>query len=212
VAATAGGAGAAAPDDRHPPAHADPGLQVDVWLTADTGLPPASRAVLTREVDDIWRRQGVCVQWLASLSGRPSDLTLRVLVVRRETSKATEGQWPVGELRLTRGGAALAIASITAAERVLEATTRPEEPMAMRDRRLGLILGRAVAHEMGHYLLDTNGHAGHGLMRARIEAGELSDVRSGGFFLDAPAARWIRDGLGRVTGVPTRLARFDSAR
>jgi hypothetical protein len=73
---------------------------------------------------------------------------------------------------------------------------------------LGLILGRTVAHEMGHYLLNTDGHARRGLMRARIDADELADLRSGAFVLEAPAARWIRGGLSRAPGPETHLARF----
>ena len=40
----------------------------------------------------------------------------------------------------------------------------------MQEQRLGLVLGRAVSHEIGHYLLQTNTHATRGLMRARIAA------------------------------------------
>jgi hypothetical protein len=48
-------------------------------------------------------------------------------------------------------------------------------------------------------------------MRARIDASELADLRSGGFFLDADAARWIRDS-GQSASAETRLARFDYQR
>ena len=58
---------------------------------------------------------------------------------------------------------------------------------AMYDHRLGVVLGRAVAHEIGHYLLHTNTHARRGLMRARIEAREFADLRSGSFRLDEAA-------------------------
>jgi hypothetical protein len=37
------------------------------------------------------------------------------------------------------------------------------------------VLGRAVAHEIGHYLLATATHANRGLMRASIDASEFAD-------------------------------------
>ena len=36
-----------------------------------------------------------------------------------------------------------------------------------------VLMGRAIAHEIGHLLLGTNGHADRGLMRARWSAGEV---------------------------------------
>jgi hypothetical protein len=57
----------------------------------------------------------------------------------------------------------------------------------MRDMRLGVVLGRAVSHEIGHYLLQTDTHATRGLMRARIDAREFADLRSGTFYLDRAA-------------------------
>ena len=182
-------------------------------LTTDASLPPDARTALTREVDEIWRRDGVRVQWVPAILGETSsEFAVRVFVVRRERASTPPGhQWPVGELLFDRAGAPVAIASIAAAERVLDETTGRHEPAQLRDRRLGLILGRTVAHEMGHYLLNTDGHARRGLMRARIDADELADLRSGAFFLDAPAARWIRGGLSRAPDAETRLARFTYA-
>jgi hypothetical protein len=39
------------------------------------------------------------------------------------------------------------------------------------------LLGRAIAHEMGHLLLATNAHATHGLMRAVWSGEELRSER-----------------------------------
>ena len=48
--------------------------------------------------------------------------------------------------------------------------------------------GTALAHEIGHYLLQTDTHAVDGLMRARIQAEEFADLRRGTFRLDKAAA------------------------
>jgi hypothetical protein len=65
---------------------------------------------------------------------------------------------------------------------------------------LGTVLGRAMAHELGHYFLDTATHASRGLMRARFEPGEFSDIRSTAFALDAEAVAWLRSRIAR--GLP----------
>jgi len=44
-----------------------------------------------------------------------------------------------------------------------------------------------VAHEIGHYVLGTNTHANHGLMRASIDAREFADLGARTFGLDEAA-------------------------
>jgi len=66
-----------------------------------------------------------------------------------------------------------------------------------------------LGQEMGHYLLNTSSHARRGLMRARIDARDFADLRSGAFFLDTPAADWIRRALaGSAAAAHAPLARF----
>jgi hypothetical protein len=111
------------------------------------------------------------------------------------------GQQPQPDLAHRRrerspAGKPLAIASLTAARRVVDEAVRlqilPPSPRLRwtsdqqrdYDRRLGVVLGRAVAHEIGHYLLRTSTHASQGLMRASIDAQQFADVRSRSFRLD----------------------------
>lgn len=193
-------------------------LVVDVRLAASPQLTPVARASLIREVNDIWQREGVRLQWPFSPPAQvipgagPNavpDFALRALVVQRESATGNSAhQWPVGELLFDQSDNAVAVASIEAAERVLATAARADEPMALHDRRLGVILGRALAHEMGHYLLNTPGHARRGLMRASIDARDFADLRSGAFFLDAPAGEWLRAAIAPTASAQTRLARF----
>lgn len=62
-----------------------------------------------------------------------------------------------------------------------------ERPMRMRHRLLGRILGRAVAHELGHYVLKSRDHAKTGLMRATLRTDELIAPSDG--FLPVIASR-----------------------
>jgi len=43
----------------------------------------------------------------------------------------------------------------------------------MHDRLFGRVLGRALAHEIGHFLLRRQGHSSKGLMRAQQQVPDL---------------------------------------
>lgn len=48
-------------------------------------------------------------------------------------------------------------------------------PRSLRNFVLGRIIGRVVAHEIGHWLLQTRDHSSSGLMRAVQQTRELAD-------------------------------------
>ena len=214
IATAAGAVGAAASAAPAGADNAAPYLRLDVRLATSEHLSPVARASLIREVDGIWRREGVRVQWQVGSVGveRPA-YALRVLVVQRESpTNNTRHKWPVGELLRDQADNSVAVVSIDAAARVLAVAARSDEPTALLERRLGMVLGRAVAHEIGHYLLDTPGHSRQGLMRAHIDAHDFVDLRTGAFFLDDTAGRWIRERLSQGASTEPRLARFAYAR
>ena len=172
-------------------------------------LPVLARSVLVTETERIWRREGVALRWVAAPeSGRPSA-PLRVLVIgRREALAAGTSVWTVGELVPHAGQRALAIASIAGAERVVKASGNHRQLLDGQEAthyRLGVVLGRAVAHEIGHYLLATPTHADHGLMRATIDAREFADPGAGTFTLDELARQWLRGRLLDATPSNTEL-------
>lgn len=171
------------------PPHAAEAPRLDLRLTAVAALPDDVRAALVDEVRHVWQRAGVRVEWVDGGSA-PDAPALRVLVVSRAASTAagrSEHSWPVAELLHDTEHRPVAIASIEAAWKVVAAAHAADEPARMRHHRLGLVLGRAVAHEVGHRLLGS-AHSGRGLMRARISATEFADLRDGGFGLDRVAA------------------------
>ena len=193
-------------------------LSLEILLTIAPSLPAAARAPLLDEVTRIWRSQDVAIDWVSDKTvPRLASRSLRVLVVpnRGPAARQNDSQ-AVGELLGPGKGHAVAIVSIEAAERLLEEARPPGFPLQapLDHRRLGLVLGRAVAHEIGHYLLDTHTHARQGLMRPRFDAREFSDLRPGTFTLDADAAQWLKDRVVRDAAVTHSLepARFSYAR
>jgi len=165
-------------------------LVLNLHFTSSDSLSIASRRALMAEAESIWKRGHVRLNWLRDSNEAEEGAILRVLVVARPVPRGTEySPWTVAELLRLGGSRATAIASTIGARRIIDEGRREllQEPIALEDYRLGLVLGRAVSHEIGHYLLQTNTHATRGLMRARIDAREFADLRSGSFRLDHAA-------------------------
>ena len=156
-------------------------------------LPGISLASLMTEAETIWNDAFVELRWerAANAEGTTGTATTLRLVLHAGPVPATRdtASWTVGELVRTAGARPLALASITGARHVVEASLPTLMPVvaADRDRRLGVVLGRAIAHEVGHYLLETDTHAARGLMRANIPAREFADPSNRSFRLDDAA-------------------------
>ena len=158
-----------------------------------------SRQALISEAERIWRRERVHIEWARRGHAiEHPDAPLRVLVVARpQPATPSTREWPVAELLPEAAPRALAIASIIGAQRVVDEATRSAslEAGAPNDYRLGLVLGRAVAHEIGHFLLATSTHANHGLMRASVDAREFAAMDGNTFTLDRDASQWLQQRL-----------------
>ena len=65
-------------------------------------------------------------------------------------------------------------------------------PKALRDQILGRMIGRVLAHEIGHWLLRSSEHSAGGLMRASQPAHLLADPAREGFALTPADAATLR--------------------
>jgi hypothetical protein len=180
--------------------------RVEVLLTVVPNLPDAARMAMMDETASIWRKHGVAIDWLSPVAVRPvARHRLRVLVVDRRESGSTPGEpFTVGELLRPAKGHPIAMMSIESARRLM-ASVRGRagyDFIAVDHRRLGVLLGRALAHEIGHYLLDTHTHARSGLMRPRFDALEFTDLRDDTFALDQSASEWLKSRTGTFAYAP----------
>jgi hypothetical protein len=72
-------------------------------------------------------------------------------------------------------------------------------PLAERETLLGRAMGRALAHEVGHYLLASKAHTREGLMKARRTSAELFSSGHGRFGIEL----YQRDAIvARLTPAP----------
>jgi hypothetical protein len=174
----------------------EPTVRLEVLLTTTPTLPDGARASMMNEASAIWRDHGVAIDWLPPTVVRPvSQYRLRVLVVERRSSTAVPSEsLTIGQLVRPGSGHPVAMVSIESARRLV-ASVRGRagyELVTVDQSRLGLVLGRALAHEIGHYLLDTQTHAHYGLMRPQFNALEFTDLRDGTFALDRAASEWLK--------------------
>jgi len=169
-------------------------IDVEILLTVSDTLSVPARAALTRETESIWRRHGVTIHWLSPTDqSPPGQYRLRALIVEKRAIPAASGNLAVGELVRLRGNDQMAFVSIEDAQRLVACTRwSMGDVVVLKERRLGVTLGRALAHEIGHFLLRTSTHARSGLMRSQFTATEFTDLRDGAFALDRDAAEWLR--------------------
>jgi hypothetical protein len=166
---------------------------LNLRLTTSSELSGVSERALMNETEAIWRDANVELRWLTDNPQADTGRPLRILVARRAVTAASAHSWPVGELLRFQDRSAIAMASITSALRIVQGD--PERQLLdlpqMHQYKLGIVLGRAVAHEIGHYLLESNAHASYGLMRASIDEREFADLRTGSFRLDRESQAYL---------------------
>lgn len=184
-------------------------VTLDIQLVTANTLPDAARPSLLWQTESIWRHAGVELRWQTTLGQTATPGALRVIVLERDTAIRRTHTWPVGELIPDGSGGFVVFASIAGARRVIDAAGVSHEPQRLREHRLGLVLGRTIAHEIGHYLLRTSQHGDGGLMRRQIRTGDFADLRDSQFFLDRTATNWIQRVYAFQTVSSDRLPSFD---
>jgi hypothetical protein len=182
--------------------------RLTITLTAPT-VPARVRRYLEAEAQRIWRRERIELSWCdrqCSQPDRRADLRVALLANPRLSSSAHDG-YSLAELH--REGR-LIVVSLEAARSVvragLEHADNPGWPLERNTQALGRVLGRAVAHEIGHYLLGTSAHARTGLMRAEFTPREFVDPHGSMFELSGESAREIARRRVRADSTPPAVS------
>lgn len=180
-----------------------------VLLTIAPELPNVAGAALVAEAEALWARAGVRLVWRNGADRVvETDRALRVLVIPRPAPSSSPRQdYALGELLSFGPPNALAVVSIDRVQELVNSSnTSSTMPPSLHATRIGIVLGRAVAHEIGHYLLNSRAHADKGLMRATFDVRELLDRRPGTFELDGESKALIRQRIAhaKTIGPATR--------
>jgi hypothetical protein len=151
-----------------------------------------------REVRNVWRPYAdvdllICSP--ADCAASPTsgaDVDLELVVVDRPLQPIAGGTLGLGEIvfvspdrpedRIT-----VSIAAVRAlvAKATLGGRTLADLPPRVADPFVARALGRAIAHEIGHYLLRSKAHASQGLMRSEFSLKELMEERLAPYRLEA---------------------------
>jgi hypothetical protein len=154
-----------------------PRLRVDLVFDGPP-MPPRLESSAMEEVIRIWTPYGVDVQaprWTSA--GRNSGVRLAVVLADLPAGHtATE---TLGSIQFHGGLPETQIVMYPKAiERLVSAAKlygreSSEWPTNFRYNILGRVLGRALAHEIGHYLLRSSRHSSSGLMRSILVSTDL---------------------------------------
>jgi hypothetical protein len=180
-------------------AHAGDAL-VSLRLLTNGLLSERQVQELRREVEGIWAPHGVRVEWREPSHGskQPSPLHLIVSLVAGDAASkrlaSLHVRTPFSHDPPCDGNGALIRVSVARASLVVTDAFQHQQYVAraaLASARLPVFIGRVVAHEMGHYLLDDGEHAARGLMRPQYRAHDVV-ARREEFGLDAAQLARLR--------------------
>jgi hypothetical protein len=185
------------------------------------GVPPALVTRLLVETDEIWRAAGIPFLWRRTPHQPVPDprtpdtgpflpSALRV-IVGNDKGVARDHRTPLGWIVFDNDAPQQEIYlsyknawTLMAASRVVIGAL-DQMPIVRREMLLARAMGRALAHELAHYLLASKVHTKRGLLKASRTAAELFAMERGGFRID----RWQRQTIAaRLTGLPVVAQRW----
>jgi hypothetical protein len=198
------------PDGAEAPADStsSPASPVVVIVFSQPGVPVTLVSRLLAETSAIWRASGVGFVWqhaapdvvpYGPLAETPPSLpsALRV-VIGDYRGVSRDDKMPLGwivfddehepqrEIYVSHVNAQSLMESARHVVGVIA-----QMPPSQREVLLGRAMGRALAHELGHYLLASKTHTPRGLLKANRTAAELFGITSSGFRLDPSQRRQI---------------------
>jgi hypothetical protein len=155
-----------------------PAAPLHIALAFDTGVSSAMEETVVEEAARVWAPYGVA---LDTTPAGPGSITVRVSVVGRPLPGVNGRALGSIPFELANPEPVISLYAETAADLLADAATAggAHWPPAYRDLMLGRVLGRALAHEIGHYLLRSRGHSQTGLMRATQSIVDLMQAYDG---------------------------------
>jgi hypothetical protein len=160
---------------------------ISVGVFAPTDV---TESLLTRVFDEanaIWAPAGVTLDWHRITSNDMARRWRVTVTIEDDGRDSAEQGGPLGRVPFTAHGPVPSIwLSRSNAEALIRRTSGGIEATIFGSEILmGRALGRALSHELGHYLLKSKMHTRQGLMRARWPSNELLSMDRRGFELTA---------------------------
>jgi hypothetical protein len=178
---------------------ADGPRQLHVRMT-EGGMDAEVLALVRAEVDAIWRQYAIDIVWEERWTPAKTkpDLWVQFVDVALQ-SKAVRGAPAIAWIPFA-AGVPLPYVRVSKPNATALLKTRSwfdGRPLTsanqdLQRQALGRVIGRAVAHEIGHFLLAAPVHASYGLMRATLDPEQMVHPGTGQFKLQDGDVRAIR--------------------
>jgi hypothetical protein len=149
-------------------------ITIEIAFQAVAADPAFDERALREEVERLWAPYGVDVCWrgeTAPCREAVGRLSVRLEASIDSTASDESDTTPiVGQIRLRPGGGDAQVRLSLAGARSLAARARlggrplGSLPSNLRDGFLSRVLGRGLAHEVGHFVLASRDHSTRGLM------------------------------------------------
>ena len=175
------------------------------------GISEKAVAIALGEAAAIWRKPGVTLVWEIDGAGAavpPLGSCIRMnVLIENDTRGARFSPMPIGwiafdELENPAREIHLSYANAVAlVEEWYGPTVATQMTLFERDILIGRALGRALAHEVGHYLFRSKAHTKTGLMQAHQKAMDFFGPSPARFEVDAAQRMLIAS---RLTPSPAR--------
>jgi hypothetical protein len=165
----------------------DASFSVVLVVEATRGLPNAMVRGALKETTAIWRAAGVAIEWhLSNSSSIASDASTVRVILDDARGTVSGHDLPLGWINFNSAGIPEGIVHLSRANvfRLIDATAAyRNRPTSYQELLAARALGRALAHELGHYLTGSKVHSPAGLMKGRRLADELFSPTRTGFTL-----------------------------
>jgi hypothetical protein len=174
-----------------------PRLHVALNVEFPSAISPGITSDAIGEVSSIWAHYGVDVfRGVPAPCGPPAGNVIALRVIT-SSQRANPYATPLGAIEFSSDGVPGNVITVFYDDIVQFATKgfafspEPQLPLARREQMTGRVLGRVLAHELGHFLLRSRAHASEGLMRSVQLAPDLSGGPTNHFLLSASQAEQL---------------------
>jgi len=147
---------------------------VCIELSFKDDLSGPAFTTLRTETTRIWLRQGIALRW-AQPPQEPCDRVIPIIFdeakVRTLAGKKRDALAVTAFAGRSR---TIYVSALRAFQMISQLHSQSSilETVGERDYRHGTLMGRVVAHELGHVLLETTAHSATGLMRPIFDAND----------------------------------------
>jgi len=186
-----------------------PPITVNVY--AARGVSPHLVTETLNEAGAVWNDVGITLAWRVVVDSQPQYTAAPHVVIADETAQSGNStQTPIGwvrfrhpddpdqEIHISRRNGMKLLRSYAGLGRPVE-----RMPPGEVDVTLGRVLGRALAHELGHFLLRSSTHTSRGLMRGNHTIREFVAIGRRGFEVDATQRAAVAARIREMTGADT---------